>query len=152
MRIRVGPFALLVILLATFGCARGSSVSIVAHDGASRVQVAVEIADTGAQRETGLMYRTHLDERAGMLFVFSDASELHFWMKNTVIPLDMIFADARGRIIGIVANAEPYSETPVGVKGASEYVLEVNGGFCARHGVQPGDRFEFQGFTPHARE
>lgn len=149
---RFSPVAAIVAALILLACARGPSVSIVAPDGAPRVQVKVEIADTSPERETGLMYRTYLDEGAGMLFVFAGADEQHFWMKNTVIPLDMIFADSRARIIGIVANAEPYSETPVGVKGESQYVLEVNGGFCARHSVKPGDRLEFQGFTPHAQE
>jgi hypothetical protein len=73
-------------------------------------------------------------------------------MHNTVIPLDMLFADSGGRVIGIVANAEPFSDKAVGVEGGSEYVLEVNGGFCAKNGIKAGDRFNFSGFAPRASE
>ena len=97
------------------------------------------------------MYRDHMAEDSGMIFVFSAPDHLNFWMKNTEIPLDMIFADPRGRIVGIVTNAEPYTETPRGVDADSEYVLEVNGGFAARHHIAPGDRLVFDGFTPHAQ-
>jgi uncharacterized membrane protein (UPF0127 family) len=131
---------------------RGPCVTIVAPDGKSRASVAVEVADTEQQREVGLMFRKHLDDGAGMLFVFRDAAHRNFWMHNTVIPLDMLFADGGGRVIGIVANAEPFSDKEVGVEGGSEYVLEVNGGFCAKNGIKAGDRFDFSGFIPHASE
>jgi uncharacterized membrane protein (UPF0127 family) len=98
------------------------------------------------------MFRKHLDDEAGMLFVFKDAAHRNFWMHNTAIPLDMLFADSGGRVIGIVANAEPFSDKEVGAEGAAEYVLEVNGGFCAKNGIKPGDRFDFSGFSPHASE
>jgi len=87
-----------------------------------------------------------------MLFIFPAAEPLKFWMKHTEIPLDMIFADANGRIVGIVADATPYSEQPVGPDTPALYVLEVNGGFCARHGVRKGDRMSFAGFEPHTRQ
>lgn len=150
--VRFGPFAIVVIVLALLGCARGPCVTIVGADGKPRATVAVEVANTGAQRELGLMYRKHLEENAGMIFVFPDAAPRKFWMHNTVISLDMIFADAAGRVTGIVANAEPFSDKPVGVEGDSEYVLEVNGGFCAKNAVKAGDRFDFSGFYPHASE
>ena len=137
---------------ALLGCARGPCVAIVAPDGKTRASVTVEVADTEQQREVGLMFRKHLDDEAGMLFVFKDAAHRNFWMHNTVIPLDMLFADAGGRVIGIVANAEPFSDKAVGVEGGSEYVLEVNRGFCAKNGIKPGDRFDFSGFSAHARE
>jgi hypothetical protein len=131
---------------------RGPCVAIVAPDGKTRASVTVEVADTEQQREVGLMFRKHLDDEAGMLFVFKDAEHRNFWMHNTVIPLDMLFADSGGRVIGIVANAEPFSDKAVGVEGGSEYVLEVNGGFCANNGIKPGDRFNFSGLSPHASE
>lgn len=151
-RLSFGPFASMAVLLALLGCARGPCVTIVGADGSPRATVAVEVANTGAQRELGLMYREQLGENAGMIFVFPDAARRNFWMHNTPIPLDMIFADASGRVIGIVANAEPFSDKPVGVKGDSQYVLEVNGGFAAKNGIKPGDRFDFSGFYPHAAE
>ena len=151
-RTRVGPFAFVVVLLALLGCARGPCVSIVAPDGKPRATVAVEVANTEPQREFGLMYRKHLDDNAGMIFVFPNAAPRNFWMHNTPISLDMIFADATGRIVGIVANAEPYSDKLLGVEGDSEYVLEVNAGFCARKGIKPGDRMDFSGFSNHASQ
>ncbi len=90
------------------------------------------------------MYRKHLDDDAGMIFVFKGAAPRNFWMHNTVIPLDMIFADSSGRVIGIVANAEPFSDKLLGVDGDSAYVLEVNGGFCAKNGIKAGDRLDFR--------
>jgi uncharacterized protein len=112
--------------------------------------VRVEIADTAEAREMGLMYRQHLAQNAGMLFIFKAPHPLTFWMKNTEIPLDMIFADADGIVMGIVANAEPFSERQLSVAGNSQYVLEVNGGFAQRHGIRPGDHLQFLGFTPRA--
>jgi uncharacterized membrane protein (UPF0127 family) len=98
------------------------------------------------------MYRDHLDRDAGMLFIFPVANELKFWMEHTEISLDMIFADPSGVVVGIVANAKPYSEQPVGPDAPALYVLEVNGGFCARHDVRAGDRISFVGFEPRASE
>ena len=73
-------------------------------------------------------------------------------MHNTPIPLDMIFADANGVVTGIVANAEPFSDKLLGVEGNSEYVLEVNAGFCAKNGINPGDNLDFSGFSPHTSQ
>jgi hypothetical protein len=98
------------------------------------------------------MFRKHLDDNAGMIFVFPDEAPRNFWMHNTPIPLDMIFADSKGVVTGIVANAEPYSDKLLGVAGNAEYVLEVNGGFCAKNGINPGDKMDFSGFSPHTSE
>ena len=153
MRVRSRPLALVVVLLALLGCTRsGPCVAIVAPDGTTRATVAIEVANTTEQRERGLMFRKHLDDDAGMIFVFPDAAPRNFWMHNTDIPLDMIFADSSFRVTGIVANAAPQTDTLRGVEGNSEYVLEVNGGFCAKNGVKPGDRFQFLNFYPHASE
>jgi len=142
---------LAAVLIASFAaCSRGQSVAIVGSDGHQRAAVEVELADTEAERETGLMYRQNLGEDSGMLFVFGSPRRLSFWMKNTEIPLDMIFADRDGRIVGIVENAEPYTESPRAVNADSEYVLEVNGGFAARHKVKNGDHLVFRGFAPRA--
>lgn len=142
--------ALFVLAIAILGCARGPCVTVVAPDGKTRAVVNVEVADTPSEREVGLMYRKSLDEDAGMLFVFARPSELKFWMHNTEIPLDMIFADEAGRVIGIVANAQPNSDRQLGVDGVSQYVLEVNGGFAAQKSIARGDRLDFSGFTAHA--
>jgi len=151
-RIRPNPFAFVVVLLALLGCARGPCITIVAPDGTTRATVAIEVANTNEQRERGLMFRKQLDDDAGMIFVFPDAAPRNFWMHNTEIPLDMIFADSSFRVIGIAANATPETDTLRGVAGNSEYVLEVNGGFCAKNGIKSGDRFQFLNFYPHASE
>lgn len=140
--------ALAACLLAS--CAADPTVKIVGPHGAVRAAVRVEVADTPSERETGLMYRKHLDEEAGMIFVFPTSKHEAFWMKNTEIPLDMIFANSDRRITGIVRNARPYSLSFDEVPGKSQYVLEVNGGFAARHRVKPGDRLVFEHFTPRA--
>jgi uncharacterized protein len=152
LSIRKSPLAFVVVLFALLGCARGPCVSIVGADGKPRATVTVEVASTGPQREVGLMFRKHLDDNAGMIFVFPDEAPRNFWMHNTPIPLDMIFADAAGRVTGIVANAEPYSDKLLSGEGNAEYVLEVNGGFCANNGIKPGDKMDFSGFSSHASE
>lgn len=119
------------------------SVTILSPNQSKRAVVTVEIADTDDKRERGLMYRKHLDDNAGMLFIFPTAETAHFWMKNTEIPLDMIFADHSGRVIGIVANAKPYSENLLGGFIGTSYVLEVNSGYAAGHGIVVGDRLDF---------
>lgn len=145
-----GVILALALITAAAACAGGPQVALLAPDGARRALVNVEIANTPAARELGLMYRKHLDADAGMIFIFPAPDRLSFWMKNTEIPLDMIFADGAGKIVGIVENAEPFSEKPLGVGGDSLYVLEVNGGFAQRHQVTPGDRLQFSGFVPRA--
>ncbi len=139
---------LATLLVIAAACDRGPRVAIVAPDGSTLATVKIEIADTPQAQELGLMYRDALAGDAGMLFVFATPSHQVFWMKNTRIPLDMLFADSQRRVIGIVADAVPYSEARLSVPGDSRYVLEVNGGFCQRHGVKAGDRLEFLGFPP----
>lgn len=152
LRTRFRTLALLFVTLAILGCARGPCVAIVAPDGKTRATVSVEVVNTFEQRQHGLMFRKHLDENAGMIFVFADAAPRNFWMHNTVIPLDMIFVNSSFRVIGVVANATPETDTIRGVEGASQYVLEVNGGWCAKNGIEVGDRFDFINFYPHASE
>lgn len=148
-------FAALAFSILTFvlnACAQGPRIEIVGTDGTPRTTISVEVADTPASREYGLMFRKHMDEGAGMIFVFKGSQHQEFWMKNTIIPLDMIFADSNGKIIGIVRKAEPFSEAIDSVDGDSQYVLEVNGGFCERHGIKPGDTLHFEGLVPQTAE
>jgi len=130
-------------------CGATSQVAIVAANNSPRSTVKVEVADTPDARQIGLMYRNHLDANAGMLFVFPSPLAAQFWMKNTVIPLDMLFADSSGKVLGIVANAQPFSEVLLGGFTGTLYVLEVNGGYAAAHHIVAGDRLEFHGFNPH---
>jgi uncharacterized protein len=108
----------------------------------------VEIADTSAKREMGLQYRRELAENRGMIFLFTTEEMHSFWMKNTPIPLDMIFISAEHKIVGIVENAIPFSLDSLSVGRRSQYVLEINGGLSRRYGFKSGDSVRFQAFSP----
>jgi len=118
--------------------------------GERTIPVRVELALTGQQRERGLMFRNRLDPDTGMLFLFPSAAPLTFWMKNTLIPLDMIFIDSKRRIVGIVQNAEPETETGRHVDGDSQYVLEIGGGLSQKWGITAGSTVEFKGLPASA--
>lgn len=109
------------------------------------VTVEVEIASTSAQVERGLMFREHLPPDQGMLFLMKEEKNWPFWMRNTLIPLDMIFIARDMTIAGIVENAEPRTETMREVGRPSLYVLEVNGGFSAAHKIAQGGKVQFEG-------
>jgi uncharacterized membrane protein (UPF0127 family) len=142
----------LLLLLVTTACANAkgrdpgavASRVIVETAAGARHSVSVELARTDSERARGLMFRKSLAPDAGMLFLFEESAEHGFWMQNTLIPLDMIFVDDGGRIVGIVERAEPLTTTPRTVGAPSRYVLEVNGGWSAAHGVARGDRVRFE--------
>ena len=100
----------------------------------------VEIADTDAKREEGLMFRTQMAPDHGMLFDFKREQPVYFWMKNTYLSLDMIFARADGTILSIAENTTPLSEALVPAGGPVRFVFEVVAGTTKRLGVAPGDR------------
>lgn len=110
----------------------------------ARHVVAVELARTPAEQERGLMHRRELAEDAGMLFLFPESRVHSFWMKNTLIPLDLIFIDEAGVVVGIVRQAEPLTLSPRSTGVPSRYVLEVAGGWAERHGVAPGARVRLE--------
>jgi uncharacterized protein len=99
-----------------------------------------ELATTPVAQAQGLMFREHLDPDAGMLFLFDPPRRVAFWMKNTLIPLDMIFVDAAGRIVDIAARTEPHSLESQGPDLPVAAVLEINGGMAERLGIAIGDR------------
>ncbi len=104
--------------------------------------VSVEIADADPVRERGLMFREHLAPSEGMIFVFPAAGYYPFWMKNTLIPLDMLWLDAGGRIVSIAQSVPPCKADPCPSyppTGNALYVIEVVSGFCREHGVKAGD-------------
>ena len=112
---------------------------------------AVELAATPEQREHGLMYRRELPEGQGMLFDFERDQEVSFWMRNTYIPLDMIFIRGDGRILRIAENTEPLSERRVPSGGRVRGVLEVIGGTARKLGIAPGDRVAHPIFSRSSR-
>jgi uncharacterized membrane protein (UPF0127 family) len=107
------------------------------------VTVNVEVVATKPKIEKGLMFREHLPPDDGMLFLMGEDKPWTFWMHNTLIPLDMIFITKDMTVAGIVANAEPKTDTLRKVDASSLYVLEVNGGYCASHGVIEGAKVKF---------
>lgn len=113
--------------------------------GVEPVRFRVEIAADDVTRGRGLMFRRQLDADAGMLFVFDAEEPLSFWMRNTYLPLDMIFITADLRVLGVVENAEPLTDNPREVEGLSKYVLEVNAGTARRYGIGPGVPVRFEG-------
>jgi uncharacterized protein len=130
---------------ASTGPADVAPATVVVDADGRKITFRVELASTEAEREKGLMYRQSLAPDAGMLFLFERPAVETFWMKNTLIPLDMIFIATDHSIVGIVANAEPLTLTPRSVGEPSQYVLEIGGGLAARLGIRAGEQLEFHG-------
>lgn len=103
----------------------------------------VELARTPHETERGLMYRTSMPEDHGMLFYLSERDDHSFWMHNTCISLDMLFVDELGTIVGILEEVPTLNDEPRGVGRMSTHVLEVNAGWCRRHGVRAGQKLIF---------
>ncbi len=98
-----------------------------------------ELALDDAQRAQGLMFRKSMPSENGMLFDFGEARAVAMWMRNTLIPLDMLFIGSDGRITHIHENAVPHSEAIISSRGPVKFVLELNGGAAKRSGIKPGD-------------
>ena len=107
----------------------------------------IEIADTEAKRELGLMFRNTLDENQGMLFVFEQKQRVRMWMKNTFLPLDMIFLDENLKIQRVAEDAAPQSEKIIDSVNDVDFVLEVAAGTVRRLGLKAGDQAKYSG--PH---
>jgi uncharacterized membrane protein (UPF0127 family) len=139
MRVRTILAALLCLF--ALGPARALDRNTVEIASKSGVHVfTVEIADTEPARERGLMFRKDLPAGKGMLFDFRREQEVGFWMKNTLIPLDMLFIAGNGRIVSIAHDATPMSETVIRSGAPVKAVLEVAGGTARRLGIEPGDK------------
>lgn len=104
----------------------------------ARHEFSIELADTEATRAVGLMNRPHMASSAGMLFVYPRPQRAQFWMENTLIPLDMIFAGPDGVILGVHENAIPLDRSVIDGGDGVQFVLEINGGLAARLGIAAG--------------
>ncbi len=140
-----------VLTVGAFGAHAGAGLAVeplevLTHDGARRFLV--EIADTPARQERGLMFRKQLRPERGMLFDFHAPQPVSFWMKNTLIPLDIIFIAADGRIVNIASNAKPMSEDLIESTGPILGVLELRGGRAAEIGARVGDQVRERMFKP----
>ncbi|MDC6366741.1 MULTISPECIES: DUF192 domain-containing protein [Flavobacteriaceae] len=107
------------------------------------VQFDIEIAESDYETQTGLMYRESMEENQGMLFIFPDVAMHSFYMKNTQIPLDIIYIDENQKIASFQKNAKPFDESGLSSQVPVKYVLEINAGLSDAKGIQIGDRISF---------
>jgi uncharacterized membrane protein (UPF0127 family) len=119
-------------------------VKLVDADGKA-IWIEVEVAASRAMRTRGMMWRVALAEGKGMLFLFKNQEPLSFWMRNTLIPLDMVFIDSSLRIAGIVENAEPRTLTSRSPSKPSQFVLELPGGYTKKMRIKAGSAVELEG-------
>ena len=134
-------FVLLIFLISCSKNINKNFSEILINNGKNLIKINIEIADDNEKRMKGLMFREKLNENEGMLFVFDDEQYQTFWMKNTLIPLDIIFIDKNLKIVDI-KNAVPCKEEPCVIyksEKAAEYVLEVNKNFTIKKGIKVGD-------------
>lgn len=140
---RAAIAALVVIGFATLAPASGEALfkhaSLKIETKSGPVVLDVEVADTEPKREHGLMFRRELPENEGMIFLFGGEQEISMWMKNTYIPLDMVFIGDDWRIVHIAHDAEPLSTDIIPSVGLASRVLEIAGGQAAKLGLEPGD-------------
>ena len=118
------------------------------RDADSTLRFQIEVVDSEEGRARGLMFRESLPRFGGMLFVYPEPGPVAFWMRNTLIPLDMLFFDASGRLVRIHENAVPLDETPIPGGTDIQYVLEVNGGTVAQLGIDLGAELRSPAIDP----
>ncbi len=107
-------------------------------------KIDIEKADTEVDRQFGLMFRKSMPEDQGMLFLFETSEQQSFWMRNTYIPLDIMFVDENGVITTIHENAKPQNDASLPSNGPAKYVVEVVGGYAQKHGIKVGDKVNWQ--------
>jgi uncharacterized protein len=152
-------FIMIGFVIPTSGCGgddapRGSAMSepqfrrdgtleFLAQDDSVITTIAIEIAETEAARQQGLMYRRSMPDQSGMLFIFDKPDTLSFWMRNTLMPLDIMFVSADRQIVNIAHRTRPLSDDLVRAEGLAKYVVEVRAGFSERLGISPGARIRW---------
>lgn len=149
--------ALLVLVLALLGAGVAhradamlvETLKLITARGVHTINV--EVTETPAEKAQGLMFRTRLPDMNGMLFFYDTPQEITMWMRNTYIPLDMVFIRADGIVHRIEARTEPLSETIISSRGNVTACLELAGGAAERLGLKPGDRVEHRFFKPAAK-
>jgi uncharacterized protein len=106
-------------------------------------KIDIEVAQTPDKTQQGLMYRHSMADSLGMLFVFDVEEQQSFWMKNTYLPLDIIYINANKQIVSIAQNCKPLSEESIPSEGNAKYVVEVNAGYAAKSGLKKDDKIDF---------
>ena len=134
------------ILAQASGFAAGTGTLVLKTDSGDH-SFNIEVATTDRERALGLMFRRSLPENAGMLFLYDQAQPAAMWMKNTFIPLDMVFISADGKVHRIEQNAEPFSTSLIPSEGPVVGVLELNGGEAAKIGLKRGDKVLYPGLV-----
>ena len=107
-------------------------------------EIDIEIADDNFERETGLMYRESMEDNQGMLFIFENAAPRSFYMKNTLIPLDLIYFGSDSTAVSFQLNAKPKDLTPLPSEEPAQFVLEINAGLVEEWNVEIGDKIDFE--------
>jgi uncharacterized membrane protein (UPF0127 family) len=149
--LRAAPFLVVLALLAaglvqSAHAMRRETLKLITAQGTHTIDV--EVTETPAEKAQGLMFRTRLADTSGMLFFYDTPQEITMWMRNTYIPLDMVFIRADGVVHRIEARTEPLSENIVASKGDVTACLELAGGAAERLGLKPGDKVEHRFFKP----
>lgn len=108
--------------------------------------ISIEIANNPHTRERGLMYRDYMPDSVGMLFIFEREEYRSFWMRNTSISLDIIYADSKGKIVSILKNTQPFSLGSLPSEKPALYVVEVNAGYTNKKGIKKGDYIKKEGW------
>ena len=134
--------------LAPRDAAQRKETRVVFEGSDPELSVTVEVVQTPAKIQRGLMHRQHMAPDRGMLFVFASDRVRSFWMKNTLIPLDMLFVTEDGVVAGIIRDTEPLSLESRSIGIPTRYVLEVNGGWTAAHGIEAGARLRIEDLPP----
>ncbi len=119
------------------------NLSILNDENKTLAEFKIEIADSPYERQTGLMYRDILEEQHGMLFIFENSELRGFYMKNTLIPLDLIFIDKDYEIVHIYSKAKPYETASISSQLPAKYVFEINGGLSEQIGIQKGMKIKY---------
>ncbi len=151
VRRTVSAFLLVVALVV--GCRPATSlpsvtVTFSSPQGVTSEPFITEVAATPETRTKGLMFRDSLGAREGMLFLFPQQQRLSFWMKNTLIPLDMVFVGADWTVVGVLENVPPLTEAPRFIDANSQYVLEFKAGTAQKVGIVKGSAVRVRGQLP----
>ena len=145
---RGAVLAALAVLASAPGFAQAEHNKLTVVTASGRHEFNVDVMRSQADLEKGLMFRKSIPADYGMLFDFQREQTIMMWMKNTYIPLDMLFMDKTGKVVGIIANAQPMSEKILTIPVPTDAVLELQGGAAARIGVKVGDTVRDPIFSP----
>jgi uncharacterized membrane protein (UPF0127 family) len=145
-RLAAGASVALTLLLSPGAIAAGNGTLVLKTDSGPH-SFTIELANTPAERALGLMYRRALPADAGMLFLYDKPQPLTMWMRNTFIPLDMVFIGVDGKVHRIESRTEPFSTQLISSEGAVQGVLELNAGTAANIGLKAGDEVVYPGLN-----